>query len=415
MSADEAGGELRAHWRVVLAAGIGSGAGITGMSIYSLSILINPLCDAFGWSRAEVSAAKTILTASFVLAAPIIGYLADRVGVRLIALWSLPLFALAMLAMTQVGPGIGSFYLSLTVLGLTGCGTTPLVWTRAVATWFQQRRGLALALTLIGPGVMAVVTPLLLETLILRFDWRAAYVTMAAFAALTLIPVGLFFRENRGQPSRPLAVPALQAGLSVAEAVRSPRFWQFVFGFTLIGAVVSSLTVHLIPLVTDVGLRRAVAVQIAGVLGIAIICGRLITGYLVDRLHPPYVAAAFLSMPILGCLILISGSVSTALAVLAVICVGLAAGSEVDLVPYLTARYFGLKSFGKIYGWVFVAFYAGVGVGPLWLGHMYDVYGSYARAITLVIPILAIGVVAIAALGRAPPVSTEHSLGPRKS
>ena len=140
--------ELRAHWTVVFAAAMGAAAGITGMSVYSLSILIGPLSEAFGWSRAEVSAAKTVLTAGFVLTGPLVGYLADRIGVRQIGIASLALLALGMFSMTLIGPSILGFYVALFLLAVAGCGTTALVWTRAVATWFDRSRGMALALTI---------------------------------------------------------------------------------------------------------------------------------------------------------------------------------------------------------------------------------------------------------------------------
>lgn len=396
--------ELRAHWKVIFAAAFGAGAGITGMSVYSLSILINPLSDAFGWSRAEVSAAKTILTAGFVLTGPMIGYLTDRMSARRIGMISLATLSLGMLAMTQIGPSIGSFYALLFLLSLAGCGTTPLIWTRAVTTRFSQSRGLALALTLVGPGIVGAFTPTLLDSMIQNFDWRAAYITMSLFAALALIPVGLFFYEDRGVVTdvRAAPTPTAKAGVAFADALRMRQFWQFAFGFMLIGAVVSALMVHLVPLILDVGIDRNIAVRTAGVLGIAVIFGRLLTGYLVDRLHPPYVAGAFLFTPIIGCLIIGAGSDSAAAIVLAVACIGLAAGSEVDLLPYLTAHYFGLKSWGKIYGWMFAAFFTGVGVGPPFFGLMHDIYGSYNQALKVAILVLMLGVLAIATLGRAP-------------
>ncbi len=287
---------------------------------------------------------------------------------------------------------------------MVGGATTPLVWTRAVATWFKQKRGLALALTLSGPGVVGVVTPLLLDTLIQRYDWRAAYITMGCFAALALIPIGLFFRENRvaaapAGSTTPTAATAI--GMTVREALRTRWFWQIASAFVLIGGVVSALMVHLVPLIMDAGLGRPLAVRIAGVLGIAVIFGRLLTGWLVDRFHPPYVAAAFLIMPVFGCLLLTIGSVTPTTVILAVACIGFAAGSEVDLVPYLTARYFGLKAYGKIYSWMFIAFYAGVAVGPLMLGRAYDRDGHYDAGLLLAIPVLVAGVALVATLGRA--------------
>ncbi|MCB1625339.1 MAG: hypothetical protein KDI32_12180 [Pseudomonadales bacterium] len=86
----------------------------------------------------------------------------------------------------------------------------------------------------------------------------------------------------------------------------------------------------------------------------------------------------------------------------AVISIGLAAGSEVDLLPFFTARYFGIKAYGKLYGWMFVAFYAGVGFGPPFLGYMYDQHGGYAEGLTYIVPVLALGAFAVLTLGRSP-------------
>ena len=412
------GSEFRAGGAVVFASAIGAAAGVTGMSVYALSILIGPLSEAFGWSREQLGAAKTVATAGFVLTAPFVGWFADRIGARPLAMGSLAALAVAMFWMTQMGPGISSFYLSFFALAVVGGATTPLVWTRAVATWFREKRGLAMALTLSGPGVIGVITPTLLDTLIQRFDWRAASVTMGCFAALALIPVAFCFREKRDPPqadtvvesttmadataTATVAAPLTAQGYSVREALRTRWFWQIASAFVLIGAVVSALMVHLVPLMMDAGLGRALAVAIAGVLGLSVIFGRLLTGWLVDRFHPPYVAAVFLIMPVFGCLLLAGETITPLIVVFAIAFIGLAAGSEVDLVPYLTARYFGLRAYGKIYSWMFIAFYAGVAVGPLLLGRVYDRDGHYDNGLLLAIPILLVGVVLVATLGRAP-------------
>lgn len=405
-------GEFHAGGKVVFASAVGAAAGVTGMSVYALSILIGPLTEAFGWSREQLGAAKTVATAGFMLTAPFVGIVADRIGARPLAMVSLAALAAAMFWMTQIGPSVASFYLSFFALAVVGGATTPLVWTRAVATWFREKRGLAMALTLSGPGVIGVVTPTLLDTLIERFDWRAAYVTMGCFAALALIPVGFWFRENRsGTATAPTATStssgttttgaiSTTTGYTVREALRTRWFWQIALAFVLIGAVVSALMVHLVPLMMDAGLGRTLAVRIAGVLGLSVIFGRLLTGWLVDRFHPPYVAAAFLVMPVFGCLLLAGETVTPLVVVLAIACIGLAAGSEVDLVPYLTARYFGLRAYGKIYSWMFIAFYAGVAVGPLLLGRVYDRDGHYDTGLLLAIPVLLAGVALVATLGK---------------
>ena len=150
---------------------------------------------------------------------------------------------------------------------------------------------------------------------------------------------------------------------------------------------------------------RSMAIRIAGVMGAAVIVGRVTTGFLVDRYHPPYVAAFFLAMPIVGCVLLSGSTLPIWLVVVAAMFIGLAAGSEVDLVPYLTARYFGLKAYGKLYGWVFVFFYAGVGIVPPIFGRVFDINGNYDIALQFAIGALVIGVATIATLGKPPKFS----------
>ncbi|MSO97857.1 MAG: MFS transporter [Rhodospirillaceae bacterium] len=395
--------EFKYGWSVVLAAAIGVGVGVTGVNTYSLGVFLNPLSETFNWTRTEASASKTFLTLGYVLTAPLIGYLADRIGPRRIGMLSMALLALGMFGMTQMNGSIGFYYLAYFLLALAGCATTPLVWTRGVATWFYQKRGLALGLTLAGSGVAGMLTPMFVGSLISRYGWEAGYMGMGVLAAIGLIPIWFFFYENKQTAAEQLARPQIpQSGFSVPETLRSRRFWQIGLAFLLIGGTVSALVVHLVPLLTDAGIPRETAVAFAGLLGVAVLAGRIITGYLVDRFHPPYVAGAFLIMPALGCLLLATGSLSPAFMFLAAITFGLAAGSEVDLLPYLTARYFGLKSYGKNYGWMFVLFYSGVGVGPLFLGYMFDRFGDYTNALFVVIPILAVGSLAVATLGKAP-------------
>jgi MFS family permease len=397
-------GEFRDHWKVVVAAAFGVGAGVTGAMVYSLTVMINPLTDAFGWNRAEVSGAKTFLTLGFVMTAPFVGYIADKFGVRKIALFSLATLAVAICVLTQMNGNILVFYAGIFLVSLCGCCTTPLVWTRGVATWFEKKRGLAMGLTLTGTGIAGFLVPVGVGHLITSYGWQAGYLAIAGAALVAIIPASLFFFENGRQTKNVTTPPSpsLQTGSTVAEAFRNIRFWQFAFAFTLIGGMISSLMVHLVPLLTDSGMARELALSIAGLMGVAVILGRVSTGFLVDRFHPPYVAAFFLAMPMVGCVLLGFGSPPAWMVVASAVFIGLAAGSEVDLVPYLTARYFGLKAYGKLYGWVFVFFYAGVGIVPPLFGAVYDANGNYDLALDFAIAALAIGVLAIATLGKAP-------------
>ena len=117
----------------------------------------------------------------------------------------------------------------------------------------------------------------------------------------------------------------------------------------------------------------------AAILGASVMLGRLLTGFLIDRLFAPYVTAAVFAFVAGGCLALGWGGISYAL--VAAIALGFAIGAEVDLIGYFTARYFGLKNYGTIYGFQYSVFSLGAGISPLLAGYIWDTRGNYNLAL----------------------------------
>src|SRR4051812_23773744 len=167
--------EFRRGWPVLTAALVGVGIGITGIANYSFGIVLNPLADAFGWSRTAISAAKTFQVFAIAGIAPFVGVIADRFGVRNLAIWSMVAFAIALFGLSQMNANIWTYYLGSFMIAAAGCGTSPLVWTRGVATWFVKKRGLALGITTTGSGIAGMISPPLLGFLIITYGWQGAY------------------------------------------------------------------------------------------------------------------------------------------------------------------------------------------------------------------------------------------------
>ncbi|HBO93706.1 MAG TPA: MFS transporter, partial [Gammaproteobacteria bacterium] len=163
------------------------------------------------------------------------------------------------------------------------------------------------------------------------------------------------------------------------------------FAFTAIGIVV-----HFVPILKDSGADPLSAAGVASLIGIFSIVGRLGTGFLLDRLPSHLVGAFAFIIPIFACLLLIyDGSNPVSQAVAAAI-FGLTLGSEVDVIAYLAAKYFGLKNFGALYGALVMALSLGTAFGPLGAGFIYDQYGSYVPF--LVATALMMGASAVALL-----------------
>lgn len=386
--------ELARHWPIVLAAALGVGFGTMGIGFYSLGLFVKPLQAEFGWSRAAVSGAATFQQLGIFLSAPLVGRLADRIGLRPLAIASYIAMPLALVALSMAGPSVWGWYGLWLLVSLAGCGTTPAAWARMVSMRFDAARGLALGLMLVGTGLAAALVPALLGPVFAHDGWRTATLVMAGAAALVGIPLGLM--QSREAP----APVAREKGGRFANREgghferNRPVFMLLAIAF-LVGVIVAGLIIHLVPMLVDRGMDAALAAKMAASIGLAVIAARVIVGWLFDRFHAPYVAAVFLAMPVGSCVLLgLGGPVLPAALML-----GLAAGAEVDMLAFFTSRYAAMKNYGATYGVILGTFSLGAALGPMLVGYSVDRTGGYGAALAGSGLGLGLVVVLIACLG----------------
>ena len=197
-------GEFRKGWKVLLAAMLGTACGASPLPFQTTGFMIGPIQEEFGWSLRDISFGVTIYGVLGALLAPAFGAMADRFGVRRVALLSLTAFGLVFASFAFTPPSLPGFYAIWTLVGLVGIGSTPITWSRAVNLWFFRNRGLALGLTLVGTSISAMVLPTLTVSLIHEFGWRGAYPALALLPLAIALPVALaFFREPRPEERPP--------------------------------------------------------------------------------------------------------------------------------------------------------------------------------------------------------------------
>ena len=160
--------------------------------------------------------------------------------------------------------------------------------------------------------------------------------------------------------------------------VRERPFGRLLAVFFLLALGVSGFVLHMVPMLTDDGMSPANAAAVQARFGVAIIVGRLGIGALVDYFFAPRVAALALCTTVAGIAAL--AVLGPAIAPLAVLVIGLALGAEVDLIGYLTARYFGLRDYGRRYGFLYGAFTLGSRTSPLLIALVVEHAGGYAAA-----------------------------------
>ena len=361
-------------WLVAGAAGIGMACGVAVIVGATFGVFLAPLRQEFGWSPSDAYVAVIVATLTAASLSPFAGALADRFGARRIIIGSFVCEALVLASFSMQSGSLAAFYVRYFLLVALGLGTTHIAFARVISMWFDRRRGLALGIALAGTGLGGFVLPLLAQGLIETRGWRDAYLGLAAVIGFGALPLmALTMRdtpESRGLTvdgaGRPRSLgEAATRGATLREAASRPFYYMMLATFFLIGIVLQSVILHTVPLATERGLSPMLAALVQSMLFLALVVGRLSTGWLIDRFFAPRVAVAFLLGPLAGIALLVLTD-SAALALAAALLIGLAAGAEVDVLAFLTSRYYGLKHFSRIYGTCAGAYFAAGGVGP-WL------------------------------------------------
>lgn len=399
--------EFKSGWRVLLVAAMGVTCGITAVPIYTIGAFVGPLEDAYGWSRGAIQSATVFAYFTLIFAGPVAGYLTDHYGPRRVALWSVFGMSAAVGSAAVLADTLWGLYLAYALIGILGAGTSPVVWTRAVSSWFVKKRGLAFGFTLMGTGLFATVGPIYVTFAIAEFGWRGGYLALSVVPIIFVLPlVYVWFFER--QDSSPVNKDESSSdtdqntGMDLRASLKTSQFWIIAFSFLFFSTSISGFIASFIPMLTDGGLTRTDAASMAGSIGISVLVGRVVTGFLLDHVRASVLSTVVMALPAIGCLLWGLGVAGPSGALLAAIFVGLAGGAEFDLVAYMTSRYFGLRHYGKLYGILFSSVIAGAAIGPLMFGFGFDLFGSYAPVLITAAALFVVGGVSQLFLGRYP-------------
>jgi MFS family permease len=368
-------------WRVVLAACLGVMAGFGSLFVYTFSVFVKPLAAEFGWSREAISSGFAIAALTLGLCSPLLGRWIDRFGPRRIILICMAVYGCAIASLSLLRSGLWQFYATCFVLGAIGNGAAHLAYSRSISTWFQRRLGMALALVMVGAGLGAMILPVVAQSIITLSGWRAAYASLGGLALLLGLPLSWHYIRDR-RMIRHESGPAPHSGMTWQQGLRSFAFWivtaiLFVSSISMNGAVT-----HLSALLTDRGLTAENAALCASILGGSSLLGRIGVGWLLDRFFGPHVALVINLITALGIFSLARANTFSA-GCLSAALIGIGAGGEAAITPYLLTRYFGLGAFSTLYGLTWTFYAAAGAVGPVLLGRAFDATGSYSSLLVL--------------------------------
>lgn len=406
--------EWRRGWSTVA-------TGVVGMTVETAAfgvtgVVLMSLMSEFGWSRTVVTSNIFILSALTFLMAPLAGRIIARFGLRRYTAASVLGAVVCMVLVPHVTANPASWFAIWLLFGLVNLGIGPLVWSAATTTLFDRSRGLALAITLSGSGVAYMVAPPLALLIMTEFGWRAVYYAVAAAFLLILLPLTLFWMKTSADfEVAPAAGAAARAkaelpGFTFAEALGRRQFWQLTLLSIVVALVEGAMAIHLFPILSEGGLDRAAAAGVAGLMGLAMIVGRLATGALMDRLNGVHVFAGAIVLVFLACLLVRVFDGSRMEGVAMSVLLGLGAGGTTNVIAYLASRYFGLKAYASVFGIFLGSFALAYGAAPAVASYVRDVTGSYVSMFTGSAVVMAAAVLVTLLLGKPPVFADAASL-----
>ncbi|HEY0941300.1 MAG TPA: MFS transporter [Steroidobacter sp.] len=397
--------EQRTFWRgwstvVVCLLGISTGPAAFGLA--SLFLLGGPIGEEFGWSRTAISAAVSVMMLCTALSLPFMGRLVDRCGAKQVLVPSIIIFGLCFIAASMID-SYWQFIALYVAMGTIAVGTNSVPYMRVLTAWFDRRRGLAIGIAGSGTGLGFGYVPLVTEQLVSHFGWRGGYFGLGLIMLLFTLPMVLFLLHEKpqslglhpdGAASDAVVAHPVARGDSLSEAIQRRDFWSLITMFSGLAFVLYGLIAHMVPMLQDRGVPVSQASWLASGFGWSAFGGRLLIGFLVDRYDARHIAFLFFLLSAVG-LALLSLQMPIWVFTVAAIILGVSLGAEVDMLAYLTSRYFGLKHFAQIFGAMFSAVMVAMSLGPLAFGAVYDSTGSYRAILVLGVPLCVLAIVLV--------------------
>jgi MFS family permease len=363
----------------------------------SFGVFFKPIQAEFDWTRAATATGFFMGGLAIATLALTSGALTDRYGPRMVITGVGLVNGLGYLLVSQIDSR-WQFYLVFPLMASGMSTLTPIMAT--VSRWFTARRGLALGVAGIGAGLGQAVMPPVASYLVSHFGWRYAYIILAALVGIIVVSAAQVVRRDprgkgllpysEGEHSKPLWGTSLPGGggeaaplaLSLPQAVHSRAFWMVLVAGAL-GSVTMQMTfIHLVPYVTDIGLSAAVGATLLALIGLTNMMGKLVTGWLCDRIGAQAtltITNALTGMVMLWLLVADEGWMLYGFA----IAFGLVSGGWMTMLAATAGELFGVGSLGAVFGAMQAGTATAGTAGTILGGYIYDVTRSYFLAFLL--------------------------------
>jgi len=347
-------------------------------AMMSLSVFLQPMAEAMGWSRTGIATAALLNFLSMSVGAFAWGALSDRFGTRLVLLSGGVLLGLGLVTASRAST-LGGFQVLFGVIVGLGAGSLYAPLTATTTRWFTRHRTLAVALVSAGLSFGTTFMAPLARWLISSYDWRTAMLILGDLVWLVVIPAAFLVRNPPAvSPSAaPVTATAGEPGLTLGQALRTPQFVAIALTHFACCAAHSGPIFHMVANALDHGVPAMAAATVLSAAGVASFSGKIVCGLVADRVGAKRTLVAGLALQAVAIsLYLFTRELGGFYAVALVF--GFAYGGVMPLYAVVVREYFGERIMGAVFGAVSTAATLGMALGPVAGGWLYDGFGGYA-------------------------------------
>ena len=378
-------------WVILAAAGSSMVVRNAAASL-TIAVFIFPLAEDLGWSRTLIAGAASLGGVLATLASPVVGWLVDKYGARLVLASSIFILGLSTMSLAWATAPV-AFYLAYATGRVIFSSPIQIGASVVVSRWFIRTRGRANGLLSVSHSIGMVSFPVIASLIIAGFGWRSAWFVLGLMVwIIALLPVSLLIVQRPEDvgllPDGDTPDPGTADGATATveepewtskEAMRTSALWILAIGIGLLFVMQSGINVHMAAYFRDQGLSASVAGLAlsfnAGFMGVS----SMIWGWLVDKLPARLtLALVALIMAIASVLLVAADTNVEALGYSGLF--GFGVGGLLVVPPVAFANYFGRRSLGVIRGIAEPFTSMGQAIGALLSGRIFDITGSYMIA-----------------------------------
>jgi sugar phosphate permease len=368
---------------------------IVGIAYYGLPFFYDFWLKDFGWSRATVTSGNAVGKIILALFAFLTGWVVDRFGPRRVMLVGILLGGIALMGLSRM-TSLWLFYFFYFINALAYMSGGPLPNQVLISRWFDKSRGKAMGIAYIGIGVGGMLVPLIANRLIQLFGWQNALMILGFLMIAIAFPLIWFIKDHPG--SGTLDQGSQKEKIPFGTILKKRNVYLLLTGSMLSIAAVSGTGQNLKLFFSfDLGYTQTQSASIMSLVLASSILGRLLMGWLADKLPKKYVMILIFTLVSCSIPLLYAASTPGVIYLFAFI-FGIALGGDYMIIPLMAAELFGVRILGRIMGIVISADVVGEALAPVLVGWLRDQRGSYTAGFTALIVLAVLGIVAISLL-----------------